>query len=613
MAATPTVRSFPVRAEQSVEKEAPDTEGGRVGMRGAQAQRLPANPFQEQHRCPRGPGWLPRVLACWGPGDFPAPEGVPTFQSPDVRLSLFFPEAGSRGCFGFRRNLAEIPVFPTVVHFLTTFSYLRYFKGCPCSCKQKLKPTHPGPAGAPLMLCQVKLSVAISYFDDIRQVLPGNIGLAFLWELRFILEDPLKNRFSSQVVAAENRNRFIITMGQRHSDSTLQLDGQVMREWADFSSVTTCSHFASVIRKLEAQCMIESCTCRVPYTLSLSITVELGACLLVHQAFRKPPAWRRLPKGLVLEQTGTQLPAFDGPWQDHSHGADAELVPPLVTRAQRPAGPIGYPGHPESRPLRLPLAQSFIHIAANSYDQTHKGELASDPGQNLSFSVVVVEWSWRNGGDKILSSQIQPALGSTAHREFLPMALLSSFLAQENSELHFPGLLSPFAGRILQVATAAACAAAAAAIVATAAVPVRRCARPAPPRSALPGLSLWQPPCRGKERDRELETSMREKQRSAAFCTPPTGDVPATKAPRLAAALGDGGQGASPVLQLQVLEPRTAGPQPATGAGARDCRVGGFSIYHAVASCRCWHLDHRVSGFSVSQATASHSYWCPGP
>nr|KAF6342994.1 hypothetical protein mPipKuh1_010725 [Pipistrellus kuhlii] len=33
---------------------------------------------------------------------------------------------------------------------------------------------------------------------------------------------------------------------------------------------------------------------------------------------------------------------------------------------------------------------------------------------------------------------------------------------------------------------------------------------------------------RGIERDRELETSMREKHRPAASCTPPTGDVPAT-------------------------------------------------------------------------------------
>ncbi|KAK1327842.1 hypothetical protein QTO34_012750 [Cnephaeus nilssonii] len=38
---------------------------------------------------------------------------------------------------------------------------------------------------------------------------------------------------------------------------------------------------------------------------------------------------------------------------------------------------------------------------------------------------------------------------------------------------------------------------------------------------------------RGRERDRELETSMREKHRSAASCTPPTGDVPATKADAL--------------------------------------------------------------------------------
>ena len=34
---------------------------------------------------------------------------------------------------------------------------------------------------------------------------------------------------------------------------------------------------------------------------------------------------------------------------------------------------------------------------------------------------------------------------------------------------------------------------------------------------------------RGRERDRELETSMREKHRSAASYTPPTGDVSATK------------------------------------------------------------------------------------
>nr|KAF6358531.1 hypothetical protein mPipKuh1_010353 [Pipistrellus kuhlii] len=35
---------------------------------------------------------------------------------------------------------------------------------------------------------------------------------------------------------------------------------------------------------------------------------------------------------------------------------------------------------------------------------------------------------------------------------------------------------------------------------------------------------------RGRERDRKLETSMRENHRSAASCTPPTGEMPATKA-----------------------------------------------------------------------------------
>ncbi|KAK1341067.1 hypothetical protein QTO34_017468 [Cnephaeus nilssonii] len=40
---------------------------------------------------------------------------------------------------------------------------------------------------------------------------------------------------------------------------------------------------------------------------------ELGACLIRHQAFRKPPPSRRLPKGLGVPGAGadTQLPAFD--------------------------------------------------------------------------------------------------------------------------------------------------------------------------------------------------------------------------------------------------------------------------------------------------------------
>ncbi|KAK1343882.1 hypothetical protein QTO34_014437, partial [Cnephaeus nilssonii] len=75
--------------------------------------------------------------------------------------------------------------------------------------------------------------------------------------------------------------------------------------------------------------------------------------------------------------------------------------PELATRAQRPAGPIGYPGHPKSRPLRLPLAQSsskcFIlsmrppqrpHVIRNGYDccsYSRKAEMAEvSAGQQLS-------------------------------------------------------------------------------------------------------------------------------------------------------------------------------------------------------------------------------------
>ncbi|KAK1343129.1 LOW QUALITY PROTEIN: hypothetical protein QTO34_015903 [Cnephaeus nilssonii] len=45
----------------------------------------------------------------------------------------------------------------------------------------------------------------------------------------------------------------------------------------------------------------------------LSIAGELAVCPLVHQAFRKPPAWWRLSKGLVPEWTDSQLPRFRSP------------------------------------------------------------------------------------------------------------------------------------------------------------------------------------------------------------------------------------------------------------------------------------------------------------
>ncbi|KAK1344043.1 hypothetical protein QTO34_014602 [Cnephaeus nilssonii] len=55
----------------------------------------------------------------------------------------------------------------------------------------------------------------------------------------------------------------------------------------------------------------------------LSIAGELGACPLVHQAFQKPPEWRRLLKGLVHQWTGTQLPRFHFP----SRGAGCLSAP----------------------------------------------------------------------------------------------------------------------------------------------------------------------------------------------------------------------------------------------------------------------------------------------
>ncbi|KAK1346886.1 hypothetical protein QTO34_000746 [Cnephaeus nilssonii] len=57
---------------------------------------------------------------------------------------------------------------------------------------------------------------------------------------------------------------------------------------------------------------------------------------------------RRRHRGVSAQSPRRPDPRLVG--RDHSHGADAELEPPLATRAQCPAGPIGHPGHPESHP-----------------------------------------------------------------------------------------------------------------------------------------------------------------------------------------------------------------------------------------------------------------------
>ncbi|KAK1332795.1 hypothetical protein QTO34_006326 [Cnephaeus nilssonii] len=54
---------------------------------------------------------------------------------------------------------------------------------------------------------------------------------------------------------------------------------------------------------------------------------ELGACLLRHQAFQKPPPSRRFLKGLVHQRTGTQLPAIES--ESMGAGCLSALAPGL--------------------------------------------------------------------------------------------------------------------------------------------------------------------------------------------------------------------------------------------------------------------------------------------
>ncbi|KAK1336934.1 hypothetical protein QTO34_002972 [Cnephaeus nilssonii] len=126
---------------------------------------------------------------------------------------------------------------------------------------------------------------------------------------------------------------------------------------------------------------------------------ELGACPLMHQAFQKPPAQRRLLKGLVpvrwcLSGQAPSSPAFDGPRRDVSSLPQRPLLCRSTAMAQTlsscrcwqrelsvPAGPISHPGHPESPPSSPPRAR--VRLLAN------RGHSKVTP-RSLLFSHVVV-------------------------------------------------------------------------------------------------------------------------------------------------------------------------------------------------------------------------------
>ncbi|KAK1346157.1 hypothetical protein QTO34_000010 [Cnephaeus nilssonii] len=112
---------------------------------------------------------------------------------------------------------------------------------------------------------------------------------------------------------------------------------------------------------------------------------ELGACPLVHQAFQKPPAWRRLLKGLVYQWTGTQLPAFDGPRWDVSSLPQRPLLCCSIAMAQTLSS-----SHCWRRELSVPPAQSATPSPAPPHLLANRGHSEGPLEQHRAALVFVL-------------------------------------------------------------------------------------------------------------------------------------------------------------------------------------------------------------------------------
>ncbi|EPQ18169.1 E3 ubiquitin-protein ligase UBR4 [Myotis brandtii] len=97
-----------------------------------------------------------------------------------------------------------------------------------------------------------------------------------------------------------------------------------------------------------------------------------------------------------------------------------------------------------------------------------------------------------------------------------------------------------------------------------------------------------------RERDRELETSMREKHRSAASCTPPTGDVPASKVHAL---------GRNRTWDLSVRRP-TLYPLSQTGQGSKL-----FIVLVLLSLKDEDSLCNKLCTFTITQKEFMNQHW----
>ncbi|KAK1331270.1 hypothetical protein QTO34_009221 [Cnephaeus nilssonii] len=87
--------------------------------------------------------------------------------------------------------------------------------------------------------------------------------------------------------------------------------------------------------------------------------------------------------------------------EGHSHGADAELEPPLAMGAQCPAGPISHPGHPKSRPPCASWPITGIAKGQLNESMDHGGVGPYELGMEHCEKFEISETSVNRGPEKI--------------------------------------------------------------------------------------------------------------------------------------------------------------------------------------------------------------------
>ncbi|KAK1341377.1 hypothetical protein QTO34_017783 [Cnephaeus nilssonii] len=113
-----------------------------------------------------------------------------------------------------------------------------------------------------------------------------------------------------------------------------------------------------------------------------SVAGTLGAAEPKATARGQAPTLKKAEGGGHSQGLGPWCRQKTGAGSQHSHGADAELEPPLATRAQHPAGPIGHPGHLSPAPPHLlanqGIAKTLEMSETREFKVVHKSGQCTD-------------------------------------------------------------------------------------------------------------------------------------------------------------------------------------------------------------------------------------------